>query len=575
MNSNETVIDRVNINDLKVDFDSNPRGPIDKETIDELIDSIRQDCILQPVLVRPEGDGYRLVAGYRRTYAAGKAGLTEIPALVRELDDERAEGAAFDENEQREEMAPMARARALAHQKRTLGTNAKVAERRSMTSRQVGALIKMCSLPESVQEIAMKHRGFGPDLAATLLTLCGAAGSEPVVTFLASQAMNGAEPERKIRRSVAESLTEISVWRDRNADNSKALETVPYVQELDSVKLTTAFADNPEAGEELAKRARVVADKLGYSCRTIRHHSRYDYEARANVDGPVTVVPNDDSRDRLRAASALVEIESDERGFEQVAGFCFDSALVRSEVEQTIKDAEAELEKIVAHQAAETKAAAAQKQTAAGEGVEVKSDRAIAKEEAEEARGINEDMGRRLLARSAKAMSKADTLETIKLVASIMVRQDKNLAAHGLRHAFASWKEVETKELKSGESREKVTLLTPAEAQERLLGAIERSGSVEEVARIMSDSMITGSYADSRELPQSKRVFPDWRSGAIAGSNRADMELIDSLAEGVLPEVLEEKRKASIETGYEMPETPNYGNFDEDDEDDEPDADEL
>jgi ParB family chromosome partitioning protein len=81
-----------------------PRQVFDAEALDELAASIRQHGVLQPIVVRPHGDGYQVVAGERRRRAAELAGLTEIPAIVRELDDTQAAVLTALENLQREDL---------------------------------------------------------------------------------------------------------------------------------------------------------------------------------------------------------------------------------------------------------------------------------------------------------------------------------------------------------------------------------------------------------------------------------------------------------------------------------------
>jgi ParB family chromosome partitioning protein len=84
-----------------------PRETFDEEAIGALADSIREVGLLQPVLVRPAGDGFELVAGERRWRAARRVGLQVIPALVRETDDNTALEQALVENLQREDLDPI------------------------------------------------------------------------------------------------------------------------------------------------------------------------------------------------------------------------------------------------------------------------------------------------------------------------------------------------------------------------------------------------------------------------------------------------------------------------------------
>ena len=84
-----------------------PRDQFDEESLGALADSIREVGVLQPVLVRPAGDGYELIAGERRWRAARRVGLREIPALVRDADDNAALVQAVIENVQRNDLNPL------------------------------------------------------------------------------------------------------------------------------------------------------------------------------------------------------------------------------------------------------------------------------------------------------------------------------------------------------------------------------------------------------------------------------------------------------------------------------------
>src|SRR6266850_294897 len=80
-----------------------PRGRFDDGTLKELAMSIRENGIVQPVLVRPHGSRYELVAGERRWRAAQLAGLSRIPASIREIADDKVLELALIENIQRED----------------------------------------------------------------------------------------------------------------------------------------------------------------------------------------------------------------------------------------------------------------------------------------------------------------------------------------------------------------------------------------------------------------------------------------------------------------------------------------
>jgi len=89
-----------------------PRQRFDEASIAELADSVRERGVLQPILVRPTGAGYEVVAGERRLRAARLAGLETVPAVVREMSDQEALEVAIVENLQREDLNDVEQARA-------------------------------------------------------------------------------------------------------------------------------------------------------------------------------------------------------------------------------------------------------------------------------------------------------------------------------------------------------------------------------------------------------------------------------------------------------------------------------
>ncbi len=91
-----------------------PRVDMHNESLEELADSIRQQGVVQPILVRAVSKGrYEIVAGERRWRAAQLAGLKEVPVVIREMDDRAAIAVALIENIQREDLNPLEEARAL------------------------------------------------------------------------------------------------------------------------------------------------------------------------------------------------------------------------------------------------------------------------------------------------------------------------------------------------------------------------------------------------------------------------------------------------------------------------------
>lgn len=86
---------------------ANPRREFDTEQLEDLANSVREKGVMQPLLVRPAGDRYELIAGERRWRAAQRAGLHEVPVIIRDVDDREALELAIIENVQRVDLNPV------------------------------------------------------------------------------------------------------------------------------------------------------------------------------------------------------------------------------------------------------------------------------------------------------------------------------------------------------------------------------------------------------------------------------------------------------------------------------------
>ena len=129
-----------------------PRKEFAPEALQELADSIREQGIIQPLIVREKPDGFELIAGERRWRAAQLAGLKEVPVLVREADDRAVLELALIENLQRENLNPIEEARGYSEligtfQLRQEDVSAKVGKSRAV----VANALRLLKLPNDVQ----------------------------------------------------------------------------------------------------------------------------------------------------------------------------------------------------------------------------------------------------------------------------------------------------------------------------------------------------------------------------------------------------------------------------------------
>ncbi len=134
-----------------------PRSHFDEDALNELAESIADRGVLQPILVRPNGDGYQIIAGERRWRAAQRARMHKIPAIVRESDDDSTAELALIENIQREDLNALEEAdgyRALIERH---GHNQESVARIVHKSRShVTNLLRLLKLPESVQQMLLR-----------------------------------------------------------------------------------------------------------------------------------------------------------------------------------------------------------------------------------------------------------------------------------------------------------------------------------------------------------------------------------------------------------------------------------
>ncbi len=129
-----------------------PRQNTDAQELASLADSIRKHGVLQPIIVRPVRGGYEVVAGERRWRAAEAAGLTTVPAVVRELTDREALELALVENLQRADLNPIERARAYRRLVEEFHlTQEQVAERVGKSQPSVANALRLLHLPPQVQ----------------------------------------------------------------------------------------------------------------------------------------------------------------------------------------------------------------------------------------------------------------------------------------------------------------------------------------------------------------------------------------------------------------------------------------
>jgi ParB family transcriptional regulator, chromosome partitioning protein len=137
-----------------------PRKTFEEESLNELADSIREHGLVQPIVVRPLEDGFfQLIAGERRWRASQRAGLSRVPAVIRDAGEHAALELALIENLQREDLNPMEEAQAYERLIADFGmTQEEVARRVGKNRATISNMLRLLKLPPEVQQWLRENR---------------------------------------------------------------------------------------------------------------------------------------------------------------------------------------------------------------------------------------------------------------------------------------------------------------------------------------------------------------------------------------------------------------------------------
>ncbi len=181
---------------------SQPRQSFDDESLAQLSDSIKLHGVIQPLLVRPIPDGgYQIVAGERRWRAARLAGLTEVPVVIRELDDSRAAQYTLVENLQREDLNPIEEARGFKRLCDEFSYTQEEASSIIGRSRSaVANSIRLLSLPEEVVKM-IEDKALTPGHGKALLSIQNEKLLVAVAQKILQQGLSVRDAERLTRNA--------------------------------------------------------------------------------------------------------------------------------------------------------------------------------------------------------------------------------------------------------------------------------------------------------------------------------------------------------------------------------------
>lgn len=195
-----------------------PRKTFEEERLNDLASSIQQHGILQPIVLRQTVQGYYIVVGERRFRASQLAGLTEVPAIIKELSDEDMMELAIIENLQREDLNAIEEAESYKKMMTDLNiTQQEVARRLGKSRPYIANMLRLLQLPKNVAQM-VQHGALSSAHGRTLLTLKDASKIKKTAKQAAQESWSVRYLEEYVNGLVSK---DISMKLDRETKGSK------------------------------------------------------------------------------------------------------------------------------------------------------------------------------------------------------------------------------------------------------------------------------------------------------------------------------------------------------------------
>jgi ParB family chromosome partitioning protein len=201
------------------------------DQLHELVESIRERGIIQPLIVRQSNGVYELIAGERRWRAAKEVGLADVPVIVREASDREVLELALIENLQREGLNPIEEAAAYArlHQEFSL-TQEEISRRVGKSRASVANAMRLLDLESDAQSL-LKHGRISVGHAKVLLSLKNHSEQK----WLADQIVRGSLSVRVAEKMAAKKLADTGIIRPRRNGTGATTEPTPAIQRVQNL----------------------------------------------------------------------------------------------------------------------------------------------------------------------------------------------------------------------------------------------------------------------------------------------------------------------------------------------------
>jgi len=201
-NTGDSVVE-LKINDISPNVEQ-PRKVFDEQALQELSESIKENGVIQPIIVQKKGEGYIIVAGERRWRASRLAGLKVIPAIVRELTDQQTLEQALIENLQREDLNPLEEAYAMNNLlKNHKMSQEQLAKKLGKPRATIANTVRLVNIDESVQDY-IRNGDLSAGHAKALLALKDSEDQRKAANNIIAKEMTVRQAEEYVKRYLYE-----------------------------------------------------------------------------------------------------------------------------------------------------------------------------------------------------------------------------------------------------------------------------------------------------------------------------------------------------------------------------------
>lgn len=177
-----------------------PRKTFDDKSLKELSESIKENGVFQPIIIRKSVNGYEIIAGERRFRASKLAGKTTIPAITRQFDEAQMMEVAVLENLQREDLTPLEEAQAYEMLQKNLGlTQEEVSKRLGKSRPYIANYLRLLTLPQKTKRL-LQHGDLSMGQARTLLGLKNKEGIDKLAKKVVKEGMTVRKLEALVNR---------------------------------------------------------------------------------------------------------------------------------------------------------------------------------------------------------------------------------------------------------------------------------------------------------------------------------------------------------------------------------------